>query len=107
MSDAIDYIALQKSKAIQYMVAKIMDETCQNNLTLGQTVELAIKRGMEYQDNLDYVNKWSGATRAAEGFKDAHSRDDWNGYQPHDSLELHIDENGMPYYGIAKNIQEN
>lgn len=107
MSDAIDYIALQKSKAIQHMIAQVMDEAYQNNLTLGQTVELAIKRGMEYQDNLDHINKWSSATRAAEGFKDAHSRDDWNGYHSHDSLELHIDENGMPYYGIAKNIQEN
>ena len=106
MSDAIDWVAVQKSKVIQYMIAQIMDEAHQNNLTLGQTVELAIKRGMEYQDNLDHINKWSGATRAAEGFKDAHSRDDWNGYQPYDSLELHIDENGMPYYGITKNIPE-
>ena len=60
MSNAIDYIALQKSKAIQYMTAQIMDEVCQNELTLGQTIELAIKRGMEYQDNLDHINKWSG-----------------------------------------------
>ena len=60
MSDAIDYVALQKSKAIQYMVAQVMDEAYQNNLTPVQTVELAIKRGMEYQDNLDHINKWSG-----------------------------------------------
>ena len=107
MSDAIDYIALQKSKAIQYMTAQIMDEAQQNNLIPSQVVELAIKRGMEYQDRIDHENKWSSATRAAEGFKDAHSRDNWKGYYPHDSLELHIDENGMPYYGITKNIQEN
>ena len=60
MSDAIDYVALQKSKAIQYTVAQVMDEAYQNNLTPVQTVELAIKRGMEYQDNLDHINKWGG-----------------------------------------------
>ena len=79
MSDAIDYIALQKSKAIQYMVAQIMDEAYQNNLTPGQTVELAIEKGMEYQDNLDHVNKW-------------------NDYS--DSEELHHYEDGTPYHGI-------
>lgn len=86
MGDAIDYIALQKSKAIQYMVAQIMDEAYQNNLTPGQTVELAIKRGMEYQYNLDHVNEWSG-------------------YHTSDSIKL--DETGLPYYGITKNIPEN
>ena len=67
MSDAIDYIAFQKSKAIQYMIAQIMDEAYQNNLTLGQTVELAIKRGMEYQDNLDHINKWNGYHNYEDG----------------------------------------
>lgn len=80
MSDAIDYIALQKSKAIQYMAAQIMDEAYQNNLTPGQTVELAIKRGMEYQDNLDHENKWSGY---------------------HNSEDLPRDEYGYPWYGIT------
>lgn len=79
MSDAIDYIALRKSKAIQYMIAQIMDEAYQNNLTPGQTVELAIKRGMEYQDNLDHENKWSGY---------------------HDSEELHHYKDDTPYLGI-------
>ena len=86
MSDAIDYIALQKSKAIQYMAAQIMDEAFKNNLTPGQTVELAIERGMEYQDNLDHVNKWSG-------------------YHTSDSIKF--DEDGLPYYGITRNIPEN
>ena len=85
MSDAIDYVALQKSKVIQYMVAQVMDEVCQNGLTLGQTVELAIKRGMEYQDNLDHENKWSG-------------------YHTPDSIKF--GETGLPYYGITKNIPE-
>ncbi len=79
MSDAIDYIALQKSRAIQNMVAQIMDEAYQNNLTPGQTVELAIKRGMEYQDNLNHVDKWSGY---------------------YDSEERHHYEDGTPYHGI-------
>ena len=85
MSDAIDYIALQKSKAIQYMVAQVMDEAYRNNLTPSQTVELAIKRGIEYQDNMDHINKWSG-------------------YQTSDSIKF--DEDGLPYYGITKNIPE-
>ena len=80
MSDAIDYIAFQKSKDIQYIIAQIMDETRQNNLTLGQTIELAIKRGMEYQDNLDHINKWSGY---------------------HNSEKLPRDEHGYPWYGIT------
>ncbi len=84
MNDAIDYVAVQKSKAIQYMVAQILDEAYQNNLTPGQTVELAIKRGMEYQDNQDHINNWSG-------------------YQTSDFIKF--DEDGLPYY--AKNIPEN
>lgn len=57
MSDAIDYIALQKSKAIQYMIAQILDESRIKNLSPADTVELAIIRGMEYQKNLDETNK--------------------------------------------------
>ena len=53
MSDAIDYIALQKSKAIQYMIAQILDEAHIKNFTPADTVEFAIMRGMEYQRNLD------------------------------------------------------
>lgn len=79
MSDAIDYIALQKSKAVQSMIAQIMDEAYQNNLTPGQTVELAIEKGMEYQYNLDHVNKWSG-------------------YHTPDSIKF--DKDGLPYHGI-------
>ncbi len=86
MSDAIDYIALQKSKAIQYMVAQIMDEAYHNNLTPVQVIELAIKRGMEYQNNLDHENKWSG-------------------YHTFDSIQF--DEDGLPYYGITRSIKEN
>ena len=56
MSDAIDYIALQKAKAIQYMIAKIMDESNQKGLLPSQTVELAIQRGMEYQKKLDEID---------------------------------------------------
>ena len=57
MSDAIDYIALQKSKAIQYMVAQIRDESRIKNLLPADIVELAIIRGMEYQKNLDNIDK--------------------------------------------------
>ena len=57
MSDVIDYIALQKSTAIQYMIAQILDESRIKNLLPADTVELAIVRGMEYQKNLDEVDK--------------------------------------------------
>ena len=57
MNDAIDHIALQKSKTIQYMIAQIMDESRIKNLLLADTVELAIIRGMEYQKNLDNIDK--------------------------------------------------
>ena len=57
MSDAIDYIELQKSKAIQYMIAQILDESRIKNLLPADTVELAIIRGMEYQKNLDEIDK--------------------------------------------------
>ena len=67
------------------MVAQVMDEAYRNNLTPSQTVELAIKRGIEYQDNMDHINKWSG-------------------YQTSDSIKF--DEDGLPYYGITKNIPE-
>ena len=107
MSDAIEWVENKKLTAIKLISAEILKYSQENNVTPFDTIMEAVKRGMEYQDNIDHVNKWSSATRAAEGFKDAHSRDDWNGYQPYDPLELHMDENGMPYYGIAKNIPEN
>lgn len=53
MSESIDAIAMQKAKAIQYMIAQIMDESNQKGLLPSQTVELAIQRGMEYQKKLD------------------------------------------------------
>ena len=56
MSDAIDYVAVQKANAIQHMTAQIMDESNQKGLSLSQTVELAIQRGMEYQYNLDHID---------------------------------------------------
>ena len=56
MSDAIDYIALQKAKAIQYMIAQIMNESNQKGLLPSQTVEFAIQRGMEYQKKLDEID---------------------------------------------------
>ena len=98
MSDAIDYIALQKSKGIQYMTAQIMDEAHQNNLTLGQSVELAIKRGMEHQENVDKAfRQFQGACiTGKEGLG-------WSGF--HDSEELPLDETGLPYYGITKSIR--
>ena len=57
MSDTIDYIALQKSKVIQYMITQILDESRIKNLSHADTVELAIIRGMEYQKNLDDIDK--------------------------------------------------
>ena len=98
MSDAIDYMELQKSKAIQYMTAQIMDEANQNNLTLGQTVELAIKRGMEYQKNVDKAfRQFQGACIAGKKGLG------WSGF--HNSEELPLDETGLPYYGITKSIR--
>lgn len=61
MSDAIDYIALQKSKTIQYMIAQILDESRIKNLSPADTVELAIIRGMECQKKLD--ERWEELCR--------------------------------------------
>lgn len=76
MSEAID---IRFQKALQYAIADICDESRRNNLTLADTVELAIMRGMKWQDNIDHINKWSGY---------------------HSSEELHHYEDGTPYLGI-------
>ena len=54
MSEAID---VQFQKAIQYMIAQILDESRIKNLLPADTVELAIIRGMEYQKKLDNIDK--------------------------------------------------
>lgn len=105
MSDAIDYIELQKSKAIQYIIAQILDESHIKNLSLADTVELAIIRGMEYQKNLDEINKpepkedkeWMYAQRNCNELPgDYFER---QGYHP--PKEPPLDEQGYPYYGIT------
>ena len=110
MSNAIDYIALQKSKVIQYMIAQILDESRIKNLLPADTVELAIKRGMEYQKNLDEINKpdsegdrkWMYLQRNCNELPgDYFERQGW-----HPPKEPPLDETGLPYYGIVRNIPE-
>jgi hypothetical protein len=87
MSNAIDWVENKKLKAIDYISAEILKYSQDNNVNLFDTIQEGVRRGMEYQDNLDHINKWSGY----------HTSD----------MELQIDENGYPYYGITKNIPEN
>ena len=54
MSEVID---IQFHKALQYAIADICDESRRNNLTLADTVELAIMRGMNWQKTIDGVPK--------------------------------------------------
>ena len=104
MSDAIDYIELQKSKAIQYMIAQILDESRIKNLSPADTVELAIIRGMKYQKNLDEINKpepkedkeWMYAQRNCNELGADYFA--YQGYHP--PKEPPRDEQGYPYYGI-------
>ena len=54
MSEAID---VQFQKALQYAIVDVCDESRRKNLTLADTVELAIMRGMKWQKNIDEINK--------------------------------------------------
>ena len=54
MSEAID---VQFQKTLQYAIADVCDESRRKNLTLADTVELAIMRGMKWQKNIDEINK--------------------------------------------------
>ena len=54
MSEAID---VQFQKALQYAIADICDESRRKNLTLADTVELAIMRGMKWQKEIDETTK--------------------------------------------------
>ena len=85
MSDAIDWVENKKLTAIKTISAEILKYSQENNVTPFDTIMEAVKRGMEYQDNLDHINKWSG-------------------YRTPDYTKF--DEDGLPYYGITKNIPE-
>lgn len=54
MSDALD---VQLQKALDYMAAGIVQDSYNNNTTPFEMVRNAIIRGMEYQKNLDEINK--------------------------------------------------
>lgn len=107
MSEAID---VQFQKALQYAIADICNESRRKNLTLADTVELAIIRGMKWQKNLDEINKpepkedkgWMYAQRnCTELPGDYFER---QGYHP--PKEPPLDKDGYPYHGITKNISE-
>lgn len=85
MSDAIDWVENKKLKAVDYISAEILKYSQDNNVNLFDTIREGVKRGMEYQDRIDHENKWSG-------------------YHP--VTEPVMDENGLPYYGITKNIKK-
>lgn len=53
MSEAIDPIEKAIRHTINFMIAEILEETHQKDLVLADTVELAIRRGMKYQKNID------------------------------------------------------
>lgn len=53
MSDALD---VQLQKALDYMAAGIVQDSYNNNTTPFEMVRDAIKRGMEYQYNLDHID---------------------------------------------------
>lgn len=54
MSDALD---VQLQKALDYMAAGIVQDSYNNNTTPFEMVRNAIIRGMEYQKNLDNIDK--------------------------------------------------
>ena len=54
MDSAID---VQFQKALQYAIADILQESHSKNLTLADTVELAIMRGMKWQKEIDEATK--------------------------------------------------
>lgn len=53
MSEAIDPVEKTIRTAINFMIAEILEETHQKDLLPADTVELAIRRGMAYQKNID------------------------------------------------------
>lgn len=108
MSEAID---VQFQKTLQYAIADICDESRRKNLTLVDTVELAIIRGMKWQKEIDELTKeepkedksWMYMQREANILGA-----DYFSYQGyHSAKEPPLDEDGLPYYGITKNIPEN
>ena len=54
MSEALD---TQFYNTLQYAIADVCDESRRKNLTLADTVELAIIRGMKWQKNIDEATK--------------------------------------------------
>lgn len=62
MSEAIDPVEKAFRHAINFMIAEILEETHKKDLLPADTVELAIRRGMAYQHNVD---KTLGMVQAA------------------------------------------
>lgn len=102
MSDALD---VQLQKALDYMAAGIIQDSYNNHTTPFEMVREAIIRGMEYQKNLDNIDKpeskedkeWMYAQRncnelGADYFS-------YQGYHP--PKEPPRDEQGYPYYSIT------
>lgn len=108
MSEAID---IQFHKALQYAIADICDESRRNNLTLADTVELAIMRGMKWQKEIDEIIKGEEPKEDKEWMYMQREANilgaDYFAYQGyHPDKEPPLDKDGYPYYGITKNIPE-
>lgn len=105
MDGAID---VQFLKALEYAIADICDESRRKNLTLTDTVELAIMRGMKWRKEIDEMNKkepeedkeWMYAQRNCNELGADYLA--YQGYHP--AKEPPLDEIGLPYYGITKSI---
>lgn len=101
MSDALD---VQLQKALDYMAAGIVQDSYNNNTTPFEMVREAIVRGMEYQKNLDNIDKpepkedkeWMYAQRNCNELGADYFA--YQGYHP--PKDPPRDEQGYPYYGI-------
>lgn len=101
MSDALD---VQLQKALDYMAAGIVQDSYNNNTTPFEMVREAIVRGMEYQKNLDNIDKpepkedkeWMYAQRNCNELGADYFA--YQGYHP--PKDPPRDEHGYPYYGI-------
>jgi hypothetical protein len=102
MSDALD---AQLQKALDYMAAGIVQDSYNNNTTPFEMVREAIIRGMEYQKNLDNIDKpepkedkeWMYAQRNCNELGADYFA--YQGYHP--PKDPPRDEQGYPYYGIT------
>lgn len=102
MSEAID---VQFLKALEHAIADICDESRRKNLTLADTVELAIMRGMKWQKEIDAANKEEPEENKEWMYMQRNCNElgaDYFAYQGyHPPKEPPLDEQGYPYYGIT------